>query len=155
MAMLPCLFNGYPWWGVVMLLFVRNYSFFFFKRYTLIKNHGHIFNGAVEPHRLHPPKHQTCWGLIVIGPDSWSPLSRYRHAGCRGDPWWTLGFGWGTLCSQREVSCRFCVSEPTSASNHVCWISVYIDVIWCNYIQISLIIIMRMYIYIYNLLYNT
>ena len=26
--------------------------------------------------------------------------------GCCGDPWWTLGFGWGTLCSQCQVSCQ-------------------------------------------------
>ena len=47
------------------------------------------------------------WGAVVFG-HIWPSVKSIecRHAGCCGDPWWTLGFGWGTLCSQCQVSCQ-------------------------------------------------
>ena len=59
----------------------------------VIISHGHT-HGATTMSSL---SHQSF--RLVKSIESMAP-------GCCGDPWWTLGFGWGTLCSQCQVSCQ-------------------------------------------------
>ena len=94
--------------GVVMLIFFWNVINIHIYILHVIISHG-LTHGATTTSSL---SHQSFrLGPAVKSIESMAP-------GCCGDPWWTLGFGWGTLCSQCQVSCqrlrRGYASEATS-----------------------------------------